>query len=89
MTPIIFYSLTLYLCLGKRMGDPSDNNPADPRQPQGGLILRVAGRSQLLEHRQLQRCHGDHSWPQVSTYRVSALTANIVHSHFQLFSPRY
>lgn len=54
------------------MGDTSHYLTADPRRSQVCAVLHPARGAQLLEHRQLQRCHGDRRWVEVCKVYITS-----------------
>jgi len=51
---------------GERVDNAPDCQSVESRRPQGDPVVHSATASDLLEHRQLQRCRRDHQRTQVS-----------------------
>jgi len=59
--------LRLPVCrTGERVDNAPDCQSVESRRPQGDPVVHSATASELLEHRQLQRCRRDHQRTQVS-----------------------
>lgn len=56
---------------GELLGDPTHHISTHPRCQTCCPIVRPTCRTILLEHRQLQRCDGNHRWAQVSGVEIA------------------
>nr|CAD7393620.1 unnamed protein product [Timema cristinae] len=61
------------LTAGELVGDPSYHHPAHTRGQEGGAIMHPEGRPLLLEHRQLQRSHGNRCRPQEALKKITVV----------------
>jgi hypothetical protein len=61
-----YFKIWFVCATGELVGDAPDHHPTDARGPQSCPLMHPARGPRVLEHGQLQRCHGNRSRSQVS-----------------------